>query len=777
MMSDDINLITEKMSEIMLKSEYDKVIFHDIAESYPTDSDIQCQYSLTENVIPTVGDLVAVFKVGWEAPHLYLHAEKASISEGCEISSNNCVKFRAENLPKDDGIFYQFCYICADGVVRGASTPFRFRAPTTDELIEVEDTDSDLLVIRTRTAVIEEKLWEMAVKNSELLKCKAQLEKELKHEKAQLNETEEKLAACKDETKRSTEELENAIAEQHRRWQDAFDTEQKRAADDLTCLKNQMNQNEAYIEELRTTIKLLAAENEKLVSKLNHAKLQIEVLQKQAETTDLHLQTMSRKNEKLIKVVATEQGESHKLQQQICNLELKLSNEQKKYADVKKNESLTEQEKHELTCRLIDTEHMLTAMEKSKHMATEELMAHSEFKNKLTKEFEETKSRVTGLQEQYMHLKVEREEMQTRMNQLQADYQELIGKYKDAGKELEKHITSDNQWMEEKANLLSLVDDLKQRLQAGAVEYQAKYIECFKLEKKLGKMKKRKKERTTSDGQNQESGVDCSTQDSASQCESSAQQRDTKTPVNADTTSVNYENMLIAKDITIQTLQQQLQAVKNALGNLPAGCFPYASGPCQPQPSQSFPAFFPWVANIGCGNVPACYPTPRECTIQNIGNASNTPAVTTIQPTVNADHLPPPIQPEITALAKLAAITAVTKHFTESHISTEVAVPNSNEQQNVTVPPEHPDDIESDGPAQASAPELPSIPTINKCPVCNNCFTDLPILQEHIEIHFVQNCPVCNQPFDGDQQGALEAHVNSHFDQDPSIQRYDLNFD
>lgn len=64
----------------------------------------------------------------------------------------------AHKLPKDDGEFYQFCYVTSAGQVRGASTPFQFRQASVDDLIEIEDENGELLVIKTKTALLEEKL-------------------------------------------------------------------------------------------------------------------------------------------------------------------------------------------------------------------------------------------------------------------------------------------------------------------------------------------------------------------------------------------------------------------------------------------------------------------------------------------------------------------------------------------------------------------------------------------------------------------------------------------
>lgn len=61
-------------------------------------------------------------------------------------------------VPNDDGEFYQFCYVTYKGEIRGASTPFLFRAksPSEDELLTVEDEcNSDILVVTTKAGFLE----------------------------------------------------------------------------------------------------------------------------------------------------------------------------------------------------------------------------------------------------------------------------------------------------------------------------------------------------------------------------------------------------------------------------------------------------------------------------------------------------------------------------------------------------------------------------------------------------------------------------------------------
>ena len=71
-------------------------------------------------------------------------------------------------MPKEDGEFYQFCYVNSSGNIRGASSPFQFKHSTHDDLIEIEDENGELLVIRTKTAVLEEQLMKCNKMHSEL---------------------------------------------------------------------------------------------------------------------------------------------------------------------------------------------------------------------------------------------------------------------------------------------------------------------------------------------------------------------------------------------------------------------------------------------------------------------------------------------------------------------------------------------------------------------------------------------------------------------------------
>lgn len=70
---------------------------------------------------------------------------------------NFWLTFLGYYLPNDDGEFYQFCYVTHKGEIRGASTPFQFRASSpVEELLTMEDEgNSDMLVVTTKAGLLE----------------------------------------------------------------------------------------------------------------------------------------------------------------------------------------------------------------------------------------------------------------------------------------------------------------------------------------------------------------------------------------------------------------------------------------------------------------------------------------------------------------------------------------------------------------------------------------------------------------------------------------------
>ena len=74
----------------------------------------------------------------------------------------------ANRMPNDDGEFYQFCYVSSSGQIRGASTPFQFQRPGSEDFVEVEDVEADIMVIRTKSVYLQENLQQAEAQKTKL---------------------------------------------------------------------------------------------------------------------------------------------------------------------------------------------------------------------------------------------------------------------------------------------------------------------------------------------------------------------------------------------------------------------------------------------------------------------------------------------------------------------------------------------------------------------------------------------------------------------------------
>ncbi|MCI4384269.1 hypothetical protein PGIGA_G00036830 [Pangasianodon gigas] len=156
---------------------YSQVVFIDVPHSYPLHSDVTCSYKLTGGLIPNPKDWIGIYKVGWDSAHKYHCYEWAKPCLDCKglEPPKQQIFFKESYLPKDDGEFYQFCYVDSNGQVRGASIPFCFQNPAETS------TDCSLLVISTQEQVeqMEKEKEALLTEMEQLKEGKAILKNEL----------------------------------------------------------------------------------------------------------------------------------------------------------------------------------------------------------------------------------------------------------------------------------------------------------------------------------------------------------------------------------------------------------------------------------------------------------------------------------------------------------------------------------------------------------------------------------------------------------------------
>lgn len=199
-------------------SNFAHVIFQNVGKSYLPHAALECHYTLTQFIKPHPKDWVGIFKVGWSTARDYYtflwSPLPESYVEGTAV--NRTVVFQGYYVPNDDGEFYQFCYVTHKGEIRGASTPFQFRAnsPTEEELLTVEDEcNSDILVVTTKAGFLEQKMEEVQREKDELVKSMDLLQKQKEQLEA---EKEALLKECEQEKqsyaqlKRESQDIQNS---------------------------------------------------------------------------------------------------------------------------------------------------------------------------------------------------------------------------------------------------------------------------------------------------------------------------------------------------------------------------------------------------------------------------------------------------------------------------------------------------------------------------------------------------------------------------------------
>ncbi|KPP78984.1 calcium-binding and coiled-coil domain-containing protein 2-like [Scleropages formosus] len=146
---------------------YSQVVFSQVPRSFPPNIPVRCHYTVTSTLQPHRRDWVGIFKVrhwavfsvfctlmvGWSTTKDYYTFVWANPTPDSadEEHLGPYVIFDAYYLPKEDGEFYQFCYVDSSGQVRGASTPFCFESPV--ECSPEYSFEKDLLVITTQEQV------------------------------------------------------------------------------------------------------------------------------------------------------------------------------------------------------------------------------------------------------------------------------------------------------------------------------------------------------------------------------------------------------------------------------------------------------------------------------------------------------------------------------------------------------------------------------------------------------------------------------------------------
>ncbi|KAM6399173.1 calcium-binding and coiled-coil domain-containing protein 2 isoform 2-T2 [Rhynochetos jubatus] len=271
---------------------FSQVVFNNVEKFYIPGGDVTCYYTLTQNIVSRGKDWVGIFRVGWKTIrdyYTFLWAPLPSDAPG-DTTVQQQVHFKAYYLPKDDE-YYQFCYVDKDGMVRGASVPFQFRAETED----------DILVVTTQGEVEETELRNKNLRkeNEELKASCASLQKE----NIDLQEGLKK-----------TQELQNSL-ESLRRNTEKLELELKALKEENKHLKELDDCRGAELHQLKEQIQNVTSDKQCLETRLKTALSHMDQLQGEVKETELRNKNLRKENEELKASCASLQKENIDLQE------------------------------------------------------------------------------------------------------------------------------------------------------------------------------------------------------------------------------------------------------------------------------------------------------------------------------------------------------------------------------------------------------------------------------------------------------------------------------
>ena len=258
---DKIDDNSTEFTPIPSESEFSSVIFNSVPECYPPDREIECRYTIKSSVKPHSRDWIGLFKVGWQSSREYYTYEWSPMLE-IQIGEqgkaiHNRVLFRERYLPRADDEFYQFCYVTNAGDVRGASVPFQIKTKPVEqedlECCEVEDDDgSSIMLVKNKTAMLEESLARTLEENTVLKASKETMEVDLSNANEKIMELESQkveLTTAVKAAKKRLAQLESVVAQKNQLLE-AEQSRRKEVESTVDNLKTLQENSDRRIDEL-----------------------------------------------------------------------------------------------------------------------------------------------------------------------------------------------------------------------------------------------------------------------------------------------------------------------------------------------------------------------------------------------------------------------------------------------------------------------------------------------------------------------------------------------
>uniref|UniRef100_A0A8I5NM26 Tax1 binding protein 1 n=1 Tax=Papio anubis TaxID=9555 RepID=A0A8I5NM26_PAPAN len=455
-------------------SNFAHVIFQNVAKSYLPNAHLECHYTLTPYIHPHPKDWVGIFKVGWSTARDYYTFLWSPMPEHyVEGSTVNCVlAFQGYYLPNDDGEFYQFCYVTHKGEIRGASTPFQFRASSpVEELLTMEDEgNSDMLVVTTKAGLLELKIEKTMKEKEELLKLIAVLEKETAQLREQvgkmereLNHEKERCDQLQAEQKGLTEVTQSLKMENEefkKRFSDAT-SKALQLEEDIVSVTHKAIEKETELDSLKDKLRKAQHEREQLECQLKTEK-------DEKELYKVHLKNTEIENTKLMSEVQTLKNLDGNKESVITHFKEEIGRLQL---------CLAEKENLQRTF-------LLTTSSKEDTFFLKEQLRKAE------EQVQATRQEVVFLAKELSDAVNVRDRTMADLHTARLENEKVKKQLADAVAELKLNAMKKDQDKTDtlEHELRREVEDLKLRLQMAADHYKEKFKECQRLQKQINKL-------------------------------------------------------------------------------------------------------------------------------------------------------------------------------------------------------------------------------------------------------------------------------------------------
>uniref|UniRef100_A0A8C8E3U8 Tax1 (human T-cell leukemia virus type I) binding protein 1b n=1 Tax=Oryzias sinensis TaxID=183150 RepID=A0A8C8E3U8_9TELE len=479
------------LSNDMDTSNFAHVVFQNVGKSYLPHAALECHYTLTQFIIPHPKDWVGIFKVGWSTARDYYTFLWSPLPENHVEGTavNRTVVFQGYYVPNDDGEFYQFCYVTHKGEIRGASTPFLFRAssPTEDELLTVEDEcNSDILVVTTKAGFLEQKVEEAQREKDELLKNMAVLEQEKEQLQAEMEalqkECEQQKETCtqlrreNQEVQHSSQALLEEKEEVKRRLEEAT-ARIVQLEEDLIGVTQKGLQKETELDGLKYKVKKLTTEKEALEIHLKNEKEEKELYKIHLKNRELENTKLSAEMQMVKSVDVNKENTIAQFKEEVGRLQACLTEKEKQHREILARVTPLGEMKA-LKEQLRQKEEQLQATQQQSSLLAAELRDASSARDRTMSELYQMKLEADALRQA-------KADAQSQCVHLEAQVEQLKAEAKEEAAKEEGEAAAD---LAVAAELQREVEDLKLRLHMAAEHYKDKYKECQRLQKQVLKL-------------------------------------------------------------------------------------------------------------------------------------------------------------------------------------------------------------------------------------------------------------------------------------------------